>query len=133
MISICYSTDRACKYFWVYHLFGWFVPICATLVIYLISSNDKPKDQPLASSRDFKTTIVSVSIFVLALCIVVSSTCLLRISRRLYRLKRNAQENRRENLTENEIQPLLTNENEIDQSYRTNSSTSTSNYSFDLF
>jgi hypothetical protein len=133
MISICYSTDRACKYFWVYHLFGWFVPICATLVIYLISSKDKPKDQPIASSRNFETTIVSVSIFVLALCIVVSSTCLLRISRRLYRLKRNAQENRRENITENEIQPLLTNEDEIDQSYRTNSSTSTSNYSFDLF
>ena len=129
MISICYSTARARKYFWVYHLFGWCVPLCATLVIYLISSNDRPKGQPIASSRNFETIVLSVSIFVLALCIVVSSTSLLRISRRLYRLKRNAQGSRRESMVENEVQPLITNEIPANQSYGTNQPVPTGNFS----
>jgi hypothetical protein len=129
MISICYSTDRAQKYYWVYHLFAWCVPICATLVIYLISFNDRSKNQPVASSRDFPTIVVSVSIFVLALCIVVSSTSLILISRRLYRLKRIEQGSRRGSVTEGEFQPLLTNDSGTDQSYGTNRSASTGNYS----
>lgn len=120
MISICYSTDRAGKYFWIYHLFGWGVPICATLVIYLISSHDRVKGQPIASSRDFETIVVGVSIFVLALCIIVSSACLLRISRRIYRLKRNAQGSRHGSFAVNETQPLLSNQHEIEQSQRIN-------------
>lgn len=131
MISVCYSSDRARQYFWVYHLFGWCVPICATLFIYLISENEKSKDQPIASSLNFEKTVVSVSIFVLALCIVVSSISLIRISRRIYRLKHKAQENRHESsLPVNETRPLLNDESEIDQSYRTIPPIPSSNYSF---
>lgn len=127
MISICYSNERAQKYFWIYHLFGWGVPIAVTLLLYLPALVNRPKDRPVAQSGDYGTMQTIVLIVFLVLCLVITTTTLLRIIRRRYKLKHSINEDRRLSFTANEIQPLINNSDEIDQSQRTTSSTSTGN------
>ncbi len=126
MISICYSTERARSYFWLYHLYGWLLPISTTFIIYL-----KSKDVPLAGSVNFGAIQTSASMVFLAICIIICSANLLRIVRRTYKLKHNANENRRLSFSINEIRPLLNDDNGFDQSQTTTQSTSTSNQLFD--
>ncbi|CAF3083061.1 unnamed protein product [Rotaria sp. Silwood2] len=116
MISICYSHERARKYFWLYHLFGWLAPMFTTLVIYLQSKVDRSKGEPTLDTEKFGTIQIIASICLLASCIILTSTNLLRIARRTYRLKQNARENRSASFTTNEFQPLINDSNEYDQS-----------------
>jgi hypothetical protein len=118
MISICYSSERARQYFWLYHVFGWLVPIFAAVIIYLKYASDKTKDKPIVGAGSFGTTAIATLIFVLVLCIVITSSNLLRFARRAYRLRHDAQEIRRLSFTTSEIQPLINSEIEIDRSDR---------------
>ncbi len=122
MISYCYSTERACSYFWLYHLYGWLGPISTALIIYL-----KSKNEPLAGSANFGEIQTIASIVFLAICIVICSANLLRIVRRAYKLKHNAGESRRVSFTINEIRPLLNDDSGLDQSQVTIQSISTGN------
>lgn len=115
MISICYSSERARQYFWLYHLFGWLAPILTTSFIYLISSTEKSKGDPGLDTEKFGVIQVIASICLLLLCVIIASTNLLRIARRVYRLKQNAREAHESFLT-SEYRPLINDNNDIDQS-----------------
>ncbi|CAF3391754.1 unnamed protein product [Rotaria socialis] len=92
MISFCYSNERAHYFFWLYHLFGWLVPICTTLIIYYQSSIDRSRSESSMDTEKFGTVQTSASVCLLAICIIITSSNLLRIARRTYRLKQNASE-----------------------------------------
>lgn len=130
MISVCYSVDRARRYFWVYHLFGWLVPILATIVVYLLTRTEKSTDDALLKAKTLEIDSDIVSIVTLAICIMVILVSLLRFIRRRYQLNRTDQEQRRSSILINETQPLLQDEREIESSHGTTPSTSSSN---DLF
>ena len=132
MISICYSVDRARRYFWVYHLFGWLIPMLATGIIYLISKLAKPKEVPMLKGKNFETISTSVSMITLILCISIILVSLLRFARRIYRVNRIAQERRESSVLINETQPLLNDESEIENSQRAIPSTSSSKFFFRL-
>ncbi|CAF1241236.1 unnamed protein product [Rotaria sordida] len=120
MISICYSNERARQYYWLYHSFGWLVPIFTTFIIFFRSTIDRSKGEPPLDTQKFGETQVIASICLLAVCVVLTSTNLLRIARRTYRLKQNA----RENFTITESRPLINDEHEYDQSQSTQQSVS---------
>jgi len=134
MISICYSNERARRYFWLYHLYGWLLPICTTLVIYLESPKPNANEDPVVGAKRVETTQVSAAIVLLALCIIISSTNLLLILRRTYRLRHDGQGNRRVSFTSTENRPLIDGEHddENDSNQISIHSTSTGNQLFDI-
>jgi hypothetical protein len=127
MTTICYSKDHARRYFWVYHLYGWLLPISATLATYLISTMSTANGDAQAGLRKIKTLQYSTAIVLLALCIITCSVCLLRIARRTYQLKRDAHQGRRSGSLSNETRSLLCNssDDDDDQSQRSINATST--------
>lgn len=130
MISICYSVERARRYFWVYHLYGWILPIIATGIIYLLSKLAKPKEDPMLRSKRLQKISSSVIIFTLVICITVILVSLLRFVRRTYRVNRIEQEHCQTNILNNETQPLLQDESEIENSQRAIPSSIPSSKSF---
>ena len=87
-VSICCSSKSGRQYYWLYHLFGWLVPICGAMIIYFASSMDRSKETPMLSTEKFGTIQIITSILVLALCVIISTFNLLRIVRRTYKVKR---------------------------------------------
>jgi len=120
MISICYSVERARKYFWLYHLYGWFVPILTMAIIYFTSKSEVTSGQSVLKAKYFQRIETIVVLCVLLLCAVISSANLLRIIRRNYKLKHQNNDNtiRRGSFSVNEIRPLINDENEISLSHR---------------
>jgi hypothetical protein len=107
MVSICYSSERSRRYFWLYHLFGWLAPILTTALIYLAAAIDRQNDEPILYAPRFESIRYQASIVLLAVCVVISSANLLRIARQRYRLKHDAYGSRRASFTTNESQPLI--------------------------
>ena len=133
MISICYSVDRARRYFWVYHLFGWLVPILATGTIYFLSKTAKSDDDSLLKAKKLEMVSTIISIVTLSICITIIVVSLLRLIRRRYRLNRIEQERRDSSILINETQPLLQDDREIEHSQGTTPSNSSGTYSFPWF
>jgi hypothetical protein len=129
MISICYSSERARRYFWLYHLYGWLFPVVTTFFIYLTSTIDKTKHEPVSGVVNFGTLQICVTIFFLGSCIIITSVNLIRIARRKYKLK-HAHETSGVSFTIGEIQPLIRDEIESSQSQISIQSIPTSNYLF---
>ena len=125
MTSICYSREHARRYYWVYHVYGWLLPISATLATYLISTMSTQDGDAQAGLRKIETLQYSAAIVLLALCIITSSANLLRIARRTYQLKRDAQQSRRTSSVSNEGRPLICNDSDDDLSLRSISTIST--------
>jgi hypothetical protein len=111
MITICYSNQRARQYSWLYHTFGWIVPICLSLIIYFYSSIDRSKEEPILGAEKFGKIQIILSIILLVLCIIINSISLLRMARRTYRLRHDLNEHRVDNTDNtsiiNEVQPLI--------------------------
>lgn len=118
MISICYSVERARKYFWLYHLFGWGVPILTMVVIYFTSKSEVSSNQSVLKAQYFQRIETVVFMCVLILCVVISSANLLRIIRRRYKVKHQTNDCRRDSFSVNEIRPLINNDDEINSSTR---------------
>ena len=112
MIAICYSQKQAIKFYWLYHLCGWLVPIGITLAIYQTSSVDRSKETPVLALDKFGMMQIGASVGLLALCIIITSTNLLLIARRMYRLKNAAQRNARQRRLSDEDAPLIINEDD---------------------
>jgi hypothetical protein len=129
MISVCYSVDRARRYFWVYHLFGWLVPILATVMIYVLLRAENSNDDSLLKAKRLETVSTIISMITLSICIVVILVSLLRLIRRRYRLNRLEQEQHHSSISVNETHPLLQHDREIESSQGTTPSTSLGNYS----
>ncbi|UJR28564.1 hypothetical protein I4U23_009797 [Adineta vaga] len=117
MVTMCYSRERARRYCWLYHLFGWLLPIVTTLAIYLISTISTKNEDSTAGLRKIETMQYSAAIVLLALCIIISTISLLLIARRTYQSKRNSEQNRRTNSLSEEIRPLMETENEDNDSH----------------
>ena len=107
MITICYSKQRALRYWWLYHAFGWLAPLCTTLAIFLASSLAAKDGDPKTRLQEITTLQYSAAIVLLALCIIVSSTNLIRIIRRMYQLKRGNEEHQRRSSISRENDPLI--------------------------
>jgi hypothetical protein len=86
MITICYSNQVARQYYWIYHIFGWIMPICTTLIIYFFSS-DQSKEILVLGAEKFGKIQIILSIVLLGLCILINTINLLRMARRTYRLQ----------------------------------------------
>lgn len=93
MITICYSNQLARQYSWIYHIFGWIMPICVSFIIYFFSSIDPSKEITILGVEKFGKIQIILSMFLLILCILINTINLLRIARRTYRLKHNGQIN----------------------------------------
>jgi len=94
MITMCYSNQLADQYSWIYHIFGWIMPICVSVIIYVFSSIiDQSKDISTLGAEKFGKIQIILSIFLLVLCILINSINLLRIARRTYRLKHDNHSN----------------------------------------
>ena len=89
MITICYSNQSAQRYAWIYHIYGWMMPICLSLMIYFLSSNEIF----VIGAKRFGRVQIILTIVLLALCILINTINLLRIVRRTYRLRRNTRSN----------------------------------------
>ncbi|CAF3574612.1 unnamed protein product [Adineta steineri] len=112
MISICYSKERARQYWWLYHLYGWLLPIFTVGVIYIESTIMTKNEDSKSRLRKIDTVQYSAAIVLLAICIITISTNLLRIARRTYQLKHDANESDSTSLNSNEIRPLIDEESE---------------------
>ena len=110
MISICHTTSQAHKYFWLYHLLGWLVPLCLSLGIYFGSTVDRTKEQPTIGAEKFGKIQLILSIILLGTCILINCVSLLRIARRTYRLKQNTMHDRQSIDVSNEGRPLMIDE-----------------------
>lgn len=124
MISICYSNDRVNKYFWLYHLFGWGAPICATTAIYIRSPYEQANNVTSSITDKLATVQNSASICLLALCIIITSANLLRIVRRKYQLRQNERGSRSESFSIGEIRPLINDTHD----YSTSQTTTTQSF-----
>ena len=119
MITICHSHQLARRCFWIYHLFGWIVPICISLIIYVFSSPNPLKSTTLGAEKFGRIQII-FSIILLALCILINIINLLRITRRTYQLRQNSIDNGINDYTNdlnsnnNEIQSLMNDDEQID-------------------
>jgi predicted permease len=89
MITICYSNQLASRYSWIYHVYGWIVPICVSLIIYFCSSISQSKEISILGAEKFGKIQIILSIVLLGLCILINTINLLRIARRTYRLRHN--------------------------------------------
>ncbi len=87
MITMCYSNQLADRYSWIYHAFGWIMPICLSMIIYCFSLIDQSKEISILGVEKFGKIQLILSIVLLVLCILINSINLLRIARRTYRLK----------------------------------------------
>ncbi|CAF3775579.1 unnamed protein product [Rotaria sordida] len=118
MITICYSNQLARRCYWIYHIFGWTVPLCISLIIYFFSSIDRSKEISTLEIEKFGKIQIILSTVLLILCILINITSLLRIARRTYRLKHDSIENRSHNNINhsnsgiNEIRPLMDDDDE---------------------
>ena len=110
MITICYSARRGCQYFWLYHLYGWFVPSFTLLIVYFKSSIDRSKEEPILGSEKFGQIQIVASLCVLLLCVIISSTCLMRIARRSILLKHKTNQTHWVLLLNPEDDPLIEND-----------------------
>ncbi|UJR20961.1 hypothetical protein I4U23_024067 [Adineta vaga] len=113
MFTICHSNEFARRYSWIYHIFGWIVPLSISLVIYFCSlANQQSKDIPelLGAGKLGKLQII-LSILLLVLCILINTISLLRIARRTYRLRHDLTDHRSDqndsNSGTNEVRPLM--------------------------
>ena len=107
MLIICHSDQHARRWWWSYHLFGWCVPICVSLIVYFHSSIDGSKPASTLAVDKFGKIQIVLSIVVLFACTSINSLCLLRIARQTYRQKPADQTNRRASSESNEIRPLI--------------------------
>ncbi|CAF4515639.1 unnamed protein product [Rotaria socialis] len=117
MITICYSNRLACRLSWIYHIYGWIVPLVISLIIYFYSCVDQSKEKTILESEKFGKIQIILSIFLLSLCTIINTISLLRIVRRTYRLKSDSIENQSFNHTthsnsdNHEISPLIDDDN----------------------
>lgn len=104
MITMCYSNQLACYYSWIYHIFGWMMPICTSFIIYFGSSADESREITILGVEKFGKIQIIFSMILLNLCILINIINLLRMARRTYRL------NHRDHLnsSNNEEQPSRT-------------------------
>ncbi len=93
MITICHSNQLACRYSWIYHIYGWIMPICVSLIIYFYSSIKQSKEISIIGIEKFGKFQIILSISLLCLCILINTINLLRIARRTYRLKHDNHSN----------------------------------------
>lgn len=114
MILICHSTNQTRQYSWLYHIFGWIVPFCLSLAIYFGSSMFSRTEQTTIGAEKFGKVQIILSIILLAQCILINSICLLRIARRTYRLRHDANESRRSSNSETHEERRLINEEELE-------------------
>jgi hypothetical protein len=93
MITICYSNQIAYRYSWIYHVYGWIMPICVSMIIYFYSSINQWKEISILGAEKFGKIQIILSIVLLGLCILINTINLLRIGRRTYRSRNNARIN----------------------------------------
>ncbi len=115
MITICHSNQLAHRFSWIYHIFGWIVPICISLIVYFHSLLNQPKEISILGVERFGKVQLILSIFLLALCILINTISLLRITRRTYQLRHDSVENNNSKSGINEIiQPLIDDDEQED-------------------
>lgn len=115
-VTICCSSKTGRQYFWLYHMFGWLVPVGGTLIIYFGSSINKTKEMPMLTTEKFGKIQVITSILVLVLCVIVSTFNLIRVVRRTVRLKLPTGENGWVVLFETEDRHLINSEEDEESS-----------------
>lgn len=113
MLTICYSNQLAIRLSWIYHVYGWIVPLLVSLIIYIYSTVDQSKEISTLGSEKFGKIQIILSICLLFLCILINSISLLRIARRSYRVKHDSTDNRslghttQSNSRNHEVRPLI--------------------------
>jgi hypothetical protein len=112
MINLCYSEQIACRFSWIYHVFGWIVPICISMIIYVYSLVNPLKEISITGVEKFGKMQIILSIFVLVLCILINTINLLRIARRTYQVRHDSTENHHRNSEAIEGRPLIEDEEE---------------------
>ena len=78
-----------------------------TLAIFLTSTLAAKDGDPKTRLQEITTLQYSAAIVLLALCIIISSTNLIRIIRRMYQLKRDSKEQQRTSSISRENEPLI--------------------------
>lgn len=118
MITICHSNELARRCSWIYHTFGWIVPLCVSLIIYFYSLLDERKEIQILGIEKFGKMQIILSVLLLVLCILINTISLLRITRRGYRLRHDLEDNRSYNTNANsginEVRPLIDDDEQID-------------------
>lgn len=107
MVLICHGSIPARQYSWLYHIFGWLLPLSLSLTIYFFSPESSSQDPLNIGAEKFGKVQVILSIILLGLCILINSISLLRIARRAYRLRHTSHDNQRTNPRSQEGQRLI--------------------------
>ena len=113
MLTICHSNQLAQRYSWIYHVYGWLMPIFTILIIYLFSSN--------YGTQKSDHVHLFLSIILLGICISLSTISLVRIARRTYRIKRKKigeSEGRKPLMNDNEEEEETKEDGEIQMNYQ---------------
>ncbi|CAF0876977.1 unnamed protein product [Didymodactylos carnosus] len=106
MTRVCYGVQKTRQLFWLYHLFGWSLPIIS---IILVSVKSVQKQTSLVIEKFGKIQVI-LSIIVLLISILLSIYCLVRLARRTYRLKHDENHRRSshsDTTLTNESRPLI--------------------------
>lgn len=118
---ICYSEQLARRYSWLYHGFGWIVPLSVSLIIFFSSSVDRSKEVSILRTEKFGRIQVIFSIVLLAGCALINTICLLRMARRTYRLKHDSVEScsydstNKSHSVGSDIRPLINDDDDSDE------------------